>query len=592
MMVPNYLSSFEQVWLVDFQCQQSLGERAKPLALTCMELSSSEVKYYELEQINSLDIPPFGIGLNDLVIGFDVSQISKCHLSLGWDLPRNVLDLLIEFRNVVNGLFPQSDIGLNSALDWYRVRRDGLLEKEAMCQIYLNDSEQYSSNNQALKEYAEVRLKTIESLNDKMTKDIDISLALLRGKYINTVAKTEDNGVPVDNELLKETLKQWPKIKSEIISIFDADYGVYQDGSFITSLFSSYLCKNNIPWPRLKSGALMLDDETFKLMALRYPTLKNLQTLRSTLSKLRSTKIAIGSDNRNRCDLRAFCSRTGRNQPRNSQALFGSAVWMRSFIKPDEGKAIAYIDYAQQEFGIAGALSGDLRMKEAYVSGDPYLEFAKQAGAVPLDATKQTHSTQRALFKECVLAVQYGMTYKGLANRIGQSETNAKVLIEKHMETYEEFWCWSQRTLDHAMLNNSLHTTFGWTIHIDRKPNPRFLRNFPMQANGAEMLRLACILGCEEEIKICAPIHDAVLIEAPIEQIENAVSRMQHCMERASELVLDGFKLRTDAEIFRSPERYMDPRGERMWNTVMGLLGESGAGKKPNSRASAIQLPR
>ena len=33
------------------------------------------------------------------------------------------------------------------------------------------------------------------------------------------------------------------------------------------------------------------------------------------------------------------------------------------------------------------ALSGDQLMMDAYRSGDPYLAFAKQAGAAPADAT-------------------------------------------------------------------------------------------------------------------------------------------------------------------------------------------------------------
>ena len=48
-------------------------------------------------------------------------------------------------------------------------------------------------------------------------------------------------------------------------------------------------------------------------------------------------------------------------------------------------------------------------MQEAYLSADPYLTFAKQAGAVPPTATKQTHGKERELFKICSLAVLYGM---------------------------------------------------------------------------------------------------------------------------------------------------------------------------------------
>ena len=54
-------------------------------------------------------------------------------------------------------------------------------------------------------------------------------------------------------------------------------------------------------------------------------------------------------------------------------------------------------------------------MQAAYLSGDPYLAFAKQAGAVPADATKATHGPTRELFKQCVLAVQYGMEADSLA---------------------------------------------------------------------------------------------------------------------------------------------------------------------------------
>ena len=50
-----------------------------------------------------------------------------------------------------------------------------------------------------------------------------------------------------------------------------------------------------------------------------------------------------------------------------------------------------------------GALSEDPEMLAAYRSGDCYLAFAKQAGAVPADATKKSHPAERELFKLCAL---------------------------------------------------------------------------------------------------------------------------------------------------------------------------------------------
>jgi len=95
-----------------------------------------------------------------------------------------------------------------------------------------------------------------------------------------------------------------------------------------------------------------------------------------------------------------------------------------------------------------------------------------------------------------------------------------------------------------------------------------------MQANGAEMLRIACCLATERGICVCAPVHDAILIEAPIDQIDAEVERMSSYMKAASRIVLAGYELRTDAEIVRHPYRYSDPRGEVMWKTVMARLAE------------------
>jgi len=98
-------------------------------------------------------------------------------------------------------------------------------------------------------------------------------------------------------------------------------------------------------------------------------------------------------------------------------------------------------------------------MAVAYESGDPYLTFGKQAGAIPSDATKATHGAQRELFKQCVLAVQYGMEAGSLALRIGQPPIVARDLLAAHRETYQGFWRWSDAAVDQAMLTGSLHTT-------------------------------------------------------------------------------------------------------------------------------------
>jgi DNA polymerase I-like protein with 3'-5' exonuclease and polymerase domains len=247
---------------------------------------------------------------------------------------------------------------------------------------------------------------------------------------------------------------------------------------------------------------------------------------------------------------------------------------------------VAYVDWSQQEFAIAATLSGDEAMMDAYRSGDPYLAFGKQAGRIPPDGTKRTHGAERELFKACVLGVQYGMGPASLAERIGKPTAYGRDLLRLHRETYPAFWRWSDGAESHAMLFNRLHTVFGWTLRVGADANPRSLRNFPCQANGAEMLRLACCLATERGVSIVAPVHDAVMIEGPADSIDEIVARTQEAMAEASEIVLDGFRLRSDAGIVRWPDRYMDDRGREFWGRVMALLpaeSEADAGRRPGS---------
>ena len=306
----------------------------------------------------------------------------------------------------------------------------------------------------------------LERLLPAMLPRIDLPRALLRGRFMKAAALIEWNGVPIDTVTLALLRQYWSDIQDDLIAAVDADYGVFDGRSFRLERWEHWLSAHGIPWPRLESGRLDLSDDTFRQMARAYPAVSPMRELRSALSEMRLSDLAVGSDGRNRTLLSAFRSRTGRCQPSNTRYIFGPSVWLRNLIKPPPGYGVAYVDWCQQEHGIAAVLSGDTAMQAAYTSGDPYLAFAKQAGAVPSDATKYTHGPQRELFKQCALAVAYGMEAEGLARRIGQPPIVGRDLMRSHHETYRQFWRWSDAAVDHAVLTGSIATTFGWPLHV------------------------------------------------------------------------------------------------------------------------------
>jgi DNA polymerase-1 len=521
--------------------------------------------------------PPFPIGPDALFVAYYASAELGCLRALGWPKPANILDLFVEFRDRTNGLETPAGAGLIGALTYFGLNTIGAQEKDELRRLILAGGPWSDSDRSAILDYCASDIYALERLLPAMVRRIDLPRALLRGRYMAAAAEMEWNGVPIDVETLALLRENWGRIQDELISEVDAAYGVFDGRTFKANRWSAWLARNDVPWPRLESGQLDLSRDTFRQMARAYPAVAPMHELRHALSEMRLNDLAVGHDGRNRTILSAFRSRTGRNQPSNTRYIFGPSVWLRSLIKPPPGHGVAYIDWSQQEIGIAAALSGDAALRSAYLTGDCYLAFAKRAGAVPPDATKQTHRSARELFKQCMLAVQYGMGAEALTLRIAQPPVVGRDLLQAYRETFCVSWAWSDAAVDHAMLHGSLHTVFGWHVYVDMRANSRSLRNFPMQANGAEMMRLAACLATERGIEVCAPVHDAFLICAPLDRLEADVAAMRACMLEASRAVLGGFEVRTDATLVRYPDRYTDPRGTVMWDRVTRLIAEQSA---------------
>jgi DNA polymerase-1 len=571
---PNSLSrEFKEIWLVDFEFKADPGERPIPVCLVAKEVFSG--RKLRVWQDKFGPVPPYSISPDSLFVAYFASAELGCHLALGWPMPARILDLFVEFRVMTNGFGTIAGDSLLGALTHFGLDAIASAEKKEMRDLVLRGGPWSAEERLTLLDYCETDVDALEKLLPRMLPEIDLPRALLRGRYMAAVARMEYTGTPIDLEILAHLREKWTDIQDQLIAAIDVHYGIYDGRTFKMDRFEEWLSDNLIPWPRLESGCLNLESDTFRDMAKAYPRIGPLHELRHSLSEMRLNDLAVGKDGRNRCLLSPFRSKTGRNQPSNTKYIFGPSVWLRFLIRPEPGWGVAYIDWVQQEFGIAAALSGDTNMIDAYRSGDSYLTFAKLAQAVPGDATKESHKAIRDQYKQCVLGVQYGIGDLSLALRIGKSLLEARHLLKLHREIFSSFWKWSDNLVDHAMLFGRQITVFGWPNWVLIDPNPRSIRNFPMQANGAEMLRLACCFGTENGIGICAPVHDAVMITAPLERLQASIEVMQKYMREASRIVLGGFELETEDKEIRYPDHYCDDRGKEMYAKVVQLLGHS-----------------
>ena len=215
---------------------------------------------------------------------FDSAEFG-CFLALGWPFPERIVDLFCEFRAETNGTMPAHGNGLIGALLHYSLPAMGAEEKAAMRDLILRGGPWDAGERADILAYCEEDVLALARLLPAMLPAITSSSqrlgwALLRGRYMAAVARMEWNGVPIDVSTLERLREFWQVIADQLIEEVDRDFNVYDGRSFRAERFERYLTRNGIPWPRLKSGALALDDDTFRQQAKAYPMIAPLRELR------------------------------------------------------------------------------------------------------------------------------------------------------------------------------------------------------------------------------------------------------------------------------------------------------------------------
>ena len=171
---------------------------------------------------------------------------------------------------------------------------------------------------------------------------------LLRGDYGYYCAMMERHEHQLT--LIPPAKDNWEGIRSGLCELV-AHTGIYDhEQKFSTQRFAEYLNREGMGWPRLFSGALDLQDSSFATMERAFPKkIGPIRQVRRALSRTRLFDgITVGPDNRNRCGLSMFGTKTGRHTPSNAKFLPGTAAWLRGLIKPD--RATLHTSITRKEF--------------------------------------------------------------------------------------------------------------------------------------------------------------------------------------------------------------------------------------------------
>jgi DNA polymerase family A len=549
------------------------------------------------EELLATTRPPFDIGPDAVSAFYSGWAELTCFKVLGWQFPDHVFDLHTAYLAASNVLLAYDPDEKRNKLrkrlpdacraygieGWERIDK-GEIAKDIAAGLWRKHGKQ------AVLDYCEEDVARSADLLRAQLRGhgdlppVDTERVLWWSNYsAKAIALIQARGIPIDMALWNLVQGNRAAVIRELLRQFDPSYGsdapIYTpEGEWSYTRFENWLARSGVPgWPRLDSGALDLSSNAFRLM-YHLPGIEGLHALRDSIGFIAKARLPIGPDGRNRPSLFPFGTVTGRNA--HARSPFNAHAGLRSFMMFPPDKIGVYLDWRTQEVGIAAVLSGDQALLRNYSAGDVYHALARMC-ELTADPDpyhwKQHNAAMRQRMKPLQLGINYGMGVPSLARGLDRHSLIASAIIERHKRTYPRFWEWRANMVWSAMLERRIESVFGWPLRITTSPNQRTLYNFPMQSNGAEMLRLAAVRLCEAGLVPSMLIHDGILLEVDNrEQIEHA----KEIMRQAGHDTCDGFEIGVDIDqMLIGGARYTDkrPMAKRMWDTIMRALANVGA---------------
>ncbi len=345
-------------------------------------------------------------------------------------------------------------------------------------------------------------------------EELDTDRATERLDTVMSCRRRYDRGIPINWRMLED--------KRRYVAVGKFPDGIIDAQGKINAevLEKSLSASDRDRWPRRQDGTLRTDSGT--LVGLDCSAARELLHLQDTRVGSSLMGLAVDDDGRHRSWPNPFGTVTGREKP-----LGHSFAYLpkrhRDLIGPD----IVEIDYCQQEPTIAAVFAGDDRL----LVGDVYEAFSQE----------YCPELSRKEAKYVVIACLYGASARTLMKELGVTWVYAEKLHRAAHRLLGSVMLWQDQYHVAAYRHRRVES-LDWSMIVTPDTPIRTLKNWPIQAAGADILRRACRRLDKAEIPVVGCLHDAVLIEV---EDSRQVALAQGLMQRASADVLSGIELDT-----------------------------------------------
>ena len=220
----------------------------------------------------------------------------------------------------------------------------------------------------------------------------------------------------------------------------------------------------------------------------------------------------------------------------------------RAFI-PEDGCEYISADYSQLELRILAHITKDEVMLEAFKNNEDI--HAKTAELIFGAKTKEEFKEKRRLAKIVNFGIAYAVEAFGLSQRVGISRTEAKEVIQNYYDTYKGIKKYMDETPILAREQGYVSTIFGRRRYLHAIKDRNFMVrsraereaiNMPIQGTASDIVKIAMLKVSKAlkdnglKTRMLMQVHDELLLEAPLEEIEQAKKILIEEMESSATL--------------------------------------------------------
>lgn len=405
----------------------------------------------------------------------------------------------------------------------------------------------------AISKLYDVTAKMIEEQGSKeLFENIEMKTAEVLAKMQYTGIGIEKNELTEYGDKLKREIEEKT---NRIYQLCGKEFNINSTKQLGAVLFEDL----KLPVQKKKKSGYSTDVEVLEKLREEHPIIEEILDYRQ-LMKLNSTYVEgmLPYINEKTGRIHSYFHQTVTATGRISSAepnlqniptRFELGKQLRKVFKPKEGYVFVDSDYSQIELRVFAHISNDENMINAFKNGnDIHKEVASKVFGKELD---EVTPEERTKAKAVNFGIVYGISDFGLGEQLNISRKEAKEYITEYLDKYKGIKEYMDRIDEEAKEKGFVTTIFGRRRNIPelksqnymvRQFGSRAALNMPIQGTAADIMKLAMIevqKRIEEKglrSRIVLQVHDELLLEVPMEELEEAKKLLKESMENIAKL--------------------------------------------------------